>query len=204
MHYSRPTQRGHHRHQAQGGRRTGRRGRHARQGTKSCSRPPTAWPSASTKPTPGRWAATPAASKGSASSEGDELVGMVVADPEATLLTACANGYGKRTPFGPNSPARFGRGERRRRGWRRRPTNRQVPRNAPSEDRGEDVEEGDAGSSSQPLSHAAPRRQGVARHQNHRSQRPGGRRGQRSRRRRSADDDRPRQDPAHRGRRRSA
>ncbi|MBI2826233.1 MAG: DNA gyrase subunit A [Planctomycetia bacterium] len=33
----------------------------------------------------------------------DELVGMVVADPEATLLTACLNGYGKRTPFGPNS-----------------------------------------------------------------------------------------------------
>ncbi len=27
---------------------------------------------------------------------------MVVADPDATLLTACANGYGKRTPFGPN------------------------------------------------------------------------------------------------------
>lgn len=34
---------------------------------------------------------------------GDELVGMVVADPEATLLTACEHGYGKRTPFGPNS-----------------------------------------------------------------------------------------------------
>ena len=34
---------------------------------------------------------------------GDDLVvGMVVADPEACLLTACANGYGKRTPFGPN------------------------------------------------------------------------------------------------------
>ena len=33
----------------------------------------------------------------------DELVGMVVVDPEATLLTACANGYGKRTPFGPNA-----------------------------------------------------------------------------------------------------
>ncbi len=33
------------------------------------------------------------------------LVGMVVADPEATLLTACEHGYGKRTPFGPNSPA---------------------------------------------------------------------------------------------------
>ena len=29
---------------------------------------------------------------------------MVVADPEATLLTACELGYGKRTPFGPNSP----------------------------------------------------------------------------------------------------
>ena len=34
---------------------------------------------------------------------GDALVGMVVADPEATLLTACENGYGKRTPFGPNA-----------------------------------------------------------------------------------------------------
>jgi DNA gyrase subunit A len=28
---------------------------------------------------------------------------MVVADPDATLLTACQNGYGKRTPFGPNA-----------------------------------------------------------------------------------------------------
>jgi len=32
----------------------------------------------------------------------DRLVGMVVADPEAALLTACENGYGKRTLFGPN------------------------------------------------------------------------------------------------------
>ena len=32
----------------------------------------------------------------------DEVVGMVVADPDSQLLTACANGYGKRTPFGPN------------------------------------------------------------------------------------------------------
>jgi DNA gyrase subunit A len=32
--------------------------------------------------------------------KGDELVGMVVADPESTLLTACENGYGKRTYFG--------------------------------------------------------------------------------------------------------
>ncbi|HEV2969170.1 MAG TPA: DNA gyrase C-terminal beta-propeller domain-containing protein, partial [Pirellulales bacterium] len=37
--------------------------------------------------------------------KGDRLVGMVVADPDATLLTACAKGYGKRTLFGPNSPA---------------------------------------------------------------------------------------------------
>ena len=35
----------------------------------------------------------------------DELVGMVVADPESTLLTATENGYGKRTNFGPNSLA---------------------------------------------------------------------------------------------------
>ena len=32
----------------------------------------------------------------------DRVVGMVVADPEAQLLTACQNGYGKQTPFGPN------------------------------------------------------------------------------------------------------
>ncbi len=34
----------------------------------------------------------------------DSLVGMVVAEPETTLLTVCANGYGKRTLFGPNNP----------------------------------------------------------------------------------------------------
>jgi DNA gyrase subunit A len=34
----------------------------------------------------------------------DEVIGMVVADPEATLLTACEKGYGKRTPFGPHAP----------------------------------------------------------------------------------------------------
>ena len=41
--------------------------------------------------------------KGINLSAGDQLVGMVVADPEATLLTACEKGYGKRTPFGPNA-----------------------------------------------------------------------------------------------------
>ncbi len=41
--------------------------------------------------------------KGITLTKDDHLVGMVVADPEATLLTACLNGYGKRTPFGPNA-----------------------------------------------------------------------------------------------------
>jgi DNA gyrase subunit A len=41
--------------------------------------------------------------KGINLAKGDALVGMVVADPDATLLTACENGYGKRTPFGPNA-----------------------------------------------------------------------------------------------------
>jgi DNA gyrase subunit A len=35
---------------------------------------------------------------------GDTCVGMVVANPDATLLTVCENGYGKRTPIGPNAP----------------------------------------------------------------------------------------------------
>jgi len=35
--------------------------------------------------------------------EGDEVVGMVVADPDGFLLTVCENGYGKRTPFGANT-----------------------------------------------------------------------------------------------------
>jgi len=33
----------------------------------------------------------------------DRVVGMVIADTEAALLTACENGYGKRTPIGPNA-----------------------------------------------------------------------------------------------------
>jgi DNA gyrase subunit A len=41
--------------------------------------------------------------KGVGLTKGDSLVGMVVADPDATLLTATENGYGKRTPFGPNA-----------------------------------------------------------------------------------------------------
>ena len=37
--------------------------------------------------------------------ETDELVGMVVADPDGMLLTVCEKGYGKRTPFGTNTAA---------------------------------------------------------------------------------------------------
>jgi DNA gyrase subunit A len=34
---------------------------------------------------------------------GDLLIGMVVADPDGYLLSVCEKGYGKRTPFGPNT-----------------------------------------------------------------------------------------------------
>jgi DNA gyrase subunit A len=43
--------------------------------------------------------------KGIKLSADDRLVGMVVADPDGYLLTACENGYGKRTRFGMNSAA---------------------------------------------------------------------------------------------------
>ena len=134
----------------------------------------------------------------------DRLVGMVVADPEATLLTACANGYGKRTLFGPNSPLRP------------RPAKPAAPTAAKRIAADDEADEEPSSrrsrptrtkkkrrrsTSSQPLPHPAPRRQGPARHQNHRSQRPGDRHRRRARRRRAADDDRPRQDPAHRRRR---
>lgn len=38
--------------------------------------------------------------KGISLIEGENVVGMVVADPERTLLTVCEQGYGKRTTFG--------------------------------------------------------------------------------------------------------
>jgi DNA gyrase subunit A len=40
--------------------------------------------------------------KGIGLQEGDDVVGMVVADPDGYLLTISENGYGKRTPFGAN------------------------------------------------------------------------------------------------------
>jgi DNA gyrase subunit A len=39
--------------------------------------------------------------KGISLKKADQVVGMVVADPNATLLAVCQNGYGKRTNFGP-------------------------------------------------------------------------------------------------------
>jgi len=39
--------------------------------------------------------------KGMRLSKGDSVIGMVVADPDMTLLTVCENGHGKRTAFGP-------------------------------------------------------------------------------------------------------
>jgi DNA gyrase subunit A len=42
---------------------------------------------------------------------GDGVVGMVVADPEGSLLTVCENGYGKRTPFGANTAGDEGEAE---------------------------------------------------------------------------------------------
>src|SRR5690606_907967 len=41
--------------------------------------------------------------KGITLGKGDEVVGMVVAKEDASLLTVCRNGYGKRTPFGPGT-----------------------------------------------------------------------------------------------------
>jgi DNA gyrase subunit A len=40
--------------------------------------------------------------KGISLADTDEVVGMVVANPQAALLTVCEKGYGKRTPFGAN------------------------------------------------------------------------------------------------------
>ncbi len=41
--------------------------------------------------------------KGITLTDDDEVVGLVVADPEGFLLTVCQKGYGKRTPFGANT-----------------------------------------------------------------------------------------------------
>ncbi len=43
--------------------------------------------------------------KGISLTAGDYVVAAVLASPDRSLLTACANGYGKRTPIGPNAAA---------------------------------------------------------------------------------------------------
>ena len=43
--------------------------------------------------------------KGISLRAGDTVVGMVLADPQRSLLTVCENGYGKRTPIGPGETA---------------------------------------------------------------------------------------------------
>ena len=43
--------------------------------------------------------------KGITLTRGETVVGMVVADPDRTLLSICEFGYGKRTPFGPADAA---------------------------------------------------------------------------------------------------
>lgn len=62
--------------------------------------------------------------KGISLTKGDTVVGMVVADPEATLLTACEKGYGKRTTFGPNSTEEGAEDEESSSGSRYRTQNR--------------------------------------------------------------------------------
>ena len=60
----------HHRHQAHARTTSWSTSRSPSRATKSCSPPPTAWRSASARPTPARWAATPAASRASSSRQG--------------------------------------------------------------------------------------------------------------------------------------
>ena len=106
----------------------------------------------------------------------DEVVGMVVADPEGYLLTVCENGYGKRTPFGANTAG----AEPSRR--KKRSEEPRVPRNRRS--RGAAERGGRRRAFGHALSQAAPRRQGRPRHPHQRTQRPGRRRRLGARRRR--------------------
>ena len=92
--------------------------------------------------------------------EGDEVVGMVVADPEGYLLTVCENGYGKRTPFGANTAGELpADGESR---WR----NRQEVAEEPAESE-EPAEES-------PRPRARTKRSRTARAMRYRKQRRGG------------------------------
>ena len=104
--YSRPLKGGIIAIKLQRRRRAGRRGDHARRATRSCSPPPRGMAIRFSEADARPMGRNTSGVKGISLRKGDHLVGMVVADPDATLLTACQNGYGKRTPFGPNSPCR--------------------------------------------------------------------------------------------------
>ena len=98
-----PDEERHHRHQAPRRRRAGRRRHHQARRRSRSSPPPPAWRSASARADARPMGRNTSGVKGITSARTTTLVGMVVADPDATLLTACQNGYGKRTPFGPNA-----------------------------------------------------------------------------------------------------
>ena len=113
----------------------------------------------------------------------DTVVGMVVADPDATLLTVCAHGYGKRTPFGPNLETEFEdelpeQGEHEDEAAdtpdESEPT---KPRPVVAPPKGKSTKRAKKAKTSprRQLPHAAPRRQGTPRHQDDRTERPGGR-----------------------------
>ena len=53
--------------------------------------------SASTRPTRGRWAATPSGVAGMRLRKGDEVISINIAEDDADLLVVTENGYGKRT-----------------------------------------------------------------------------------------------------------
>ena len=104
--YSRPKKRRHHRHQAPRRRRAGRRRRRRAGRRDHRLHGARARPFASARPTSARSGRDAQGVHGIKLRSGDDVVGMVVADPDATLLTVCENGYGKRTPIGPNSRRR--------------------------------------------------------------------------------------------------
>ena len=175
----------HHRHHPRRGRRADRRVPDQAGDEVVLSHPQRAWRSASARPTPGRWAAPPAGVKGIKLGKDDEVVGMVVADPDGFLLTVCENGYGKRTPFGPNT-AGAARPERSR---TTRPTRSRTPRTGSR--RASDGEDGDESDPSG-MRYRQQRRggKGAQGREGDREERHGGRRRQRPRRRRDHADHR--------------
>lgn len=71
---------------------------------------------------------------------GDEVVGMVVTDPEGFLLTVCENGYGKRTPFGVNIAGTTG-GEAEPEATEEEPAGEEPQAEAPASEEAEAGEE---------------------------------------------------------------